>query len=153
MYKLPTTGLRFFTVYGPRGRPDMAIDKFLKSIHNSTDIEKYGNGESYRDYTYIDDIVEVIWRCCKKPATPDVKFDRKNPNPSLSFAPHRIFNVGNGSSINLLEFIETLESELGIKAKKVFKPIQKGDVIATHADSTKIHGFGQWLSGFRLYPS
>ena len=116
----------------------MMIKRETIIILKREEIFVYNSGEMLRDFTYIDDIVEVIWRCCKKPATPDVKFDRKNPNPSLSFAPHRIFNVGNGSSINLLEFIETIESELGIKAKKVFKPMQKGDVIATHADSTKI---------------
>ena len=138
LYKIPSTGLRFFTVYGPWGRPDMAPMIFANSILKREEIFVYNSGEMLRDFTYIEDVVEVIWRCCKKPATPDVKFDRKNPNPSLSFAPHRIFNVGNGSSINLLEFIEALESELGIKAKKVFKPMQKGDVIATHADSTKI---------------
>jgi len=143
LYNIPTTGLRFFTVYGPWGRPDMAPMLFANSILKGEEISVYNSGQMMRDFTYIDDIIEVIRRCCYKPATPDDEFDISDPNPSTSFAPHRIFNVGNGSSINLITFIETLESELGIKAKKVLKPLQKGDVISTHADTTKIK---EWIN-------
>ena len=143
LYNIPSTGLRFFTVYGPWGRPDMAPMLFANAILKGKEIFVYNSGKMMRDFTYIDDIIEVIWRCCLKPATPDNEFDKFEPNPSTSFAPHRIFNVGNGSSINLINFIETLESELGIKAKKVLMSLQKGDVIATHADITKIK---EWIN-------
>ena len=164
LYNIPSTALRFFTVYGPWGRPDMAPMLFAKSILKGEEISVYNSGQMMRDFTYIDDIIEVIWRCCNKPATPDIEFNKLDPNPSTSFAPHRIFNVGNGVSINLIDFIETLESELDIKAKKVFIKLQKGDVIATHADTTKIkewinfspkinlkngiHLFTKWFLGF-----
>ena len=138
LFNIPCTGLRFFTVYGPWGRPDMAPMIFAKSILRNEELFVFNNGEMSRDFTYIDDVTEAIWRCCLKPATPDNKFDLFDPNPSSSFAPHRIFNVGNGSSINLLEFITILEKELGIPSKKVYKPFQPGDVKDTHANTDKL---------------
>ena len=141
LYQIPSTGLRFFTVYGPWGRPDMAPMLFAKSILNKEAIFVYNSGNMRRDFTYIDDVIEVVWRCCQKPAIPCKDFNKFEPNPSASFAPHRIFNVGNSSSVNLMEFIEALESELGIKAKKVFKPLQPGDVIETYANTKKLESW------------
>tara|TARA_B100000212_G_scaffold262660_1_gene202402 strand:- start:2841 stop:3878 length:1038 start_codon:yes stop_codon:yes gene_type:complete len=138
LFNLPSTGLRFFTVYGPWGRPDMAPMIFTKSIFNKSPIEIYNFGKMERDFTYIDDIVEAIYLCSFKPATIDNDFDSYNPNPSTSFAPHRIFNLGNSRPVELMKFIETLESEIGIKAIKNFKEIQPGDVVATAAETSKI---------------
>ncbi len=135
LYNIPCTGLRFFTVYGPWGRPDMAPIIFAKAILDKEPISVFNFGNMKRDFTYIDDIVEGIFRCCFKPATPDQEFDYENPNQSTSFAPHRIFNIGNNQTIELLKFIEILENELNIKAIKVMKPLQPGDVIATEADT------------------
>jgi len=135
LYNIPSTGLRFFTVYGPWGRPDMAPIIFAKAILDKEPIHVFNFGKMKRDFTYIDDIVEGIYRCCFKPATPDQEFDYLNPNQSTSFAPHRIFNIGNNQTIELLKFIEILEKELNSKAIKVMKPLQPGDVIATEADT------------------
>ena len=135
LYKIPTTGLRFFTVYGPWGRPDMAPMIFTKAITNQDEIEIYNHGDMARDFTYIDDVVEVIYRLLKKPFKPQI-------NKLISeIAPYRIFNVGNRKTIKLLSFIELLEKELNQKAKKVFKPFQKGDVKVTSADTTKIEKY------------
>ncbi len=133
LYKIPTTGLRFFTVYGPWGRPDMAPMIFANAILNKEPISIFNYGKMKRDFTYIDDIVEGIYRCCYKKAKTDIHFDRNNPNPSKSFAPYRIFNIGNSNPIELLKFIQLLEDALGTKAIKEFKPIQPGDVIETAA--------------------
>ena len=141
LYNIPTTGLRFFTVYGPWGRPDMAPMLFANAILKREKIFVYNSGKMSRDFTYIDDIVEVIYRCCNKPATPDKGFNKQNPNACTSFSPHRIFNVGNNTSINLMEFIDILEIELGIKAKKIFKPLQPGYVIDTYADVEDIESW------------
>ena len=141
LYNIPATGLRFFTVYGPWGRPDMAPMIFAKAILKKEEISIFNSGKMSRDFTFIDDIVEVIWRCCKKPATPDKDFNMLNPNPYTSFAPHRIFNVGNSSSVNLMEFIDMLEIEFGIEAKKVFKPLQPGDVQDTCANTKNIESW------------
>jgi len=138
LFNIPSIGLRFFTVYGPWGRPDMAPMIFTKSIFNKSPIEIYNFGKMERDFTYIDDIVEAIYLCSFKPATIDNDFDSYNPNPSTSFAPHRIFNLGNSRPVELMKFIETLESEIGIKAIKNFKEIQPGDVVATAAETSKI---------------
>ena len=135
LYGIPITGLRFFTVYGPWGRPDMAPMIFAKAIINGEPINVFNFGKMKRDFTYIDDIVEGIYRCCYKPAIPDKKFDYLNPDQSTSFAPHRIFNIGNNQSIELLKFIKILEVELNKKAIKIMKPLQPGDVIATEADT------------------
>ena len=136
LYGIPSTGLRFFTVYGPWGRPDMALFLFTKSILNSEPIKVFNGGQMVRDFTFIDDIVESLIRVLNKPAIPDVNFDSNLPNPSTSWAPHRVFNIGNSNPTPLMEYIEAIESELGIKAKKVFLPMQPGDVAATESNST-----------------
>ena len=138
IHHLPATGLRFFTVYGPWGRPDMAPFIFTKSIFEDIPIKIFNFGNMNRDFTYIDDISEAVTRCCFKKATSNNSFDCKNPDNSSSFAPHRIFNIGNSKSINLLYFIETIEKEIGKKAIKIFQPIQAGDVTSTYADITKL---------------
>ena len=142
LYDIPSTGLRFFTVYGPWGRPDMAPMIFAKKIINNEPISIFNYGEMTRDFTYIDDVTEAIARCCYKPATPDMKFEKSNPNPSTSFAPHRIFNIGNNNPIKLMTFIEILEENLGFKSKKEFEPMQPGDVKSTLSDSSKLQ---EWI--------
>tara|TARA_Y100001978_G_C23680175_1_gene428581 strand:- start:93 stop:1130 length:1038 start_codon:yes stop_codon:yes gene_type:complete len=144
LFNLPSTGLRFFTVYGPWGRPDMAPMIFAKSIFNNIPIEIYNYGKMERDFTYIDDIVNAIYLCSLKPAISDNKFDSQNPNPSTSFAPHRIFNLGNSRPIGLMSFIETLESEIGIKAIKNYREMQPGDVVATSAETSRIEDWIQY---------
>ncbi len=135
LYGIPSTGLRFFTVYGPWGRPDMAPMIFAKSIVSNKTIKVFNYGNMERDFTYIEDVVEAVTRCCYKPATANKNFNCLSPENSSSFAPHRIFNVGNSIPVKLLKFIELLENELGIKAKKEFMPIQAGDVISTASDT------------------
>ena len=141
LFNLPATGLRYFTVYGPWGRPDMAPMIFTKSILMNQPIKIFNNGEMSRDFTYIDDVVECTLRCGYKVAISDNTFKNHNPNPSTSFAPHRIFNVGNNKPINLLQFVNIIEKELGLNAKKEFHPIQLGDVKKTFADSSKIYNW------------
>ena len=131
LYGLQATGLRFFTVYGPWGRPDMAPMLFSKSIMEEKPINVFNYGEMVRDFTYIDDIVDGITKCCKKPATIDEDFNFIKPNPSTSFAPHRIFNIGNNTPIKLTHFIELLEKNLGKKANKIMQPLQNGDIVET----------------------
>ena len=143
LYGLPSTGLRFFTVYGPWGRPDMAPMIFSKAILNSSPIDIYNYGNMMRDFTYIDDVIEVICRCCKKPATKDMNFNSSNPEPSTSFAPHRIFNVGNNNAIKLEKFISLIETNLGKKAIKRFIPMQDGDVQETFANTELIE---KWIN-------
>ena len=133
LYDLPTTGLRFFTVYGPWGRPDMAPMIFAKSILKNEPIKVFNQGNMQRDFTYIDDVVEGIVRCCSKAASIDSQFNPLMPNPSTSLAPYRIFNIGNSHPIKLTYFIELLEKNLGKKAIKDFQPIQPGDVVSTAA--------------------
>ena len=135
LYGIPCTGLRFFTVYGPWGRPDMAPMLFAKSILQGEPIKVFNYGNMKRDFTYIDDIIEGIYRCCYKPAYIDQKFDNLQPNNYTSFAPYRIFNIGNSEPVELLRFIKVLELELGVKAIKNFLPIQAGDVEATAANT------------------
>ena len=142
LFNLPATGLRYFTVYGPWGRPDMAPMIFTKSILDHRKISIYNYGKMKRDFTYIDDIVEGTYRCCFKPATSSSKFDFENPQASKSFAPHRVFNIGNSEPIELMYFIELLESELKIKAIKDFQPLQPGDVVSTYADTK---GLEDWV--------
>lgn len=134
LYKIPTTGLRFFTVYGPFGRPDMAYFKFTKSIFEGSPIDVYNNGDMKRDFTYISDIVESIVRLIDKVPKSDVDWNYLEPNPATSFAPYRIFNIGNNNPVKLLKFIEVLENIIGKKAEKNFLPMQKGDVLTTFAD-------------------
>ena len=142
IYDLPTTGLRFFTVYGPWGRPDMAPMIFTKAILSGDEINIFNNGEMMRDFTYIDDVVDAIVGCIYKCAKSSESFDRNNPDPSISFAKHKIFNVGNGNPIKLMKFIELLELSIGKRAKKIFKPMQTGDVRAT---SASINNLGDWI--------
>lgn len=134
LYNLPTTGLRFFTVYGPWGRPDMALFKFTKNIINGEPIDVYNNGDMMRDFTFVDDIVESISRLVEKPAQPDLEWSGDKPNPSTSYAPYQIYNIGNNSPVNLMDFIYAIEEKLGIEAKKNFMPLQAGDVPATYAN-------------------
>ncbi len=138
LFKMPSTALRFFTVYGPWGRPDMAPMIFTKAIFSGKPIDIYNFGEMWRDFTYIDDVVESIIKLIDKPAEKRDAFDKKNPDPSISWAPHEIFNIGNNSPIKLIEFIQLLEQEIGIKAIKKFKSIQKGDVEKTFSDNSLI---------------
>lgn len=134
LYALPTTGLRFFTVYGPWGRPDMALFKFAKAILAGQKIEVFNRGKHRRDFTYIDDIVEGVIRVLDQPATPNLKWDGKAPDPGTSLAPWRIFNIGNNNSVELLDYIKALEKALGKKANMEMLPLQAGDVPETCAD-------------------
>ena len=134
LYQLPTTGLRFFTVYGPWDRPDMALQRFTRAILAGEQIKVFNYGEHYRDFTYIDDIVTGIIKILDRPASPDLEWNSKNPDPATSNAPWRIYNIGNNNPVKLLDFIETLEEALGIKAKKILLPLQLGDVPDTYAD-------------------
>ena len=134
LYNLPTTGLRFFTVYGPWGRPDMAPIIFSKAIVSGEKIKLFNYGKMKRDFTYIDDVVNAIIKCIKKIPQKNNSFDTNNPNPSISFAPFKVLNIGNNKSIELFHFIEILENYLGKKANISLEPIQKGDVIETWAD-------------------
>ena len=147
LFQIPSTGLRFFTVYGPYGRPDMAPMIFADSIMRQKPINVFNNGDMSRDFTYIDDVVDAIYKCCLKKATANKSFYNKKPEPSTSFAPHRIFNVGSGRPINLMEFIEKLENELGVKAIKKMESMQPGDVKSTLAD---INGLQSWIE---YYPN
>ena len=134
LYRIPTTGLRFFTVYGPWGRPDMASFSFTKAILEGKAIDVFNRGEMKRDFTYIDDIVEAVVRVTDRPATPDPSWSGDNPDPGTSTAPYRIYNIGNHQPVALLTFIETLEKHLGRKAILNLLPMQPGDVVATYAD-------------------
>ncbi|WP_279389783.1 NAD-dependent epimerase [Mammaliicoccus sciuri] len=134
LYNLPTTGLRFFTVYGPWGRPDMALFKFTKAIVNDEEIDVYNHGNMMRDFTYVDDIVEAIGRLVKKPAKPNPEWSGANPDPSSSYAPYKIYNIGNNSPVRLMEFVEAIENKLGKKAKKNYMDLQPGDVPETYAN-------------------
>ena len=141
LYKIPCTGLRFFTVYGPWGRPDMAPMLFAKAILNGDPIDIFNYGDMQRDFTYIDDITEALVRCCFKPAYPDPDFKTDNPKPNNSWAPYRIFNIGNGTPIDLMKFIEILEKVLGKKAIKEFREIEPGDVKKTCSENTKLESW------------
>ena len=141
LYKLPVIGLRFFTVYGPWGRPDMALFIFTKKILNNEPIKIFNNGDMLRDFTFIDDIVESLFRLKDKPAKPDINFDYKNPDPSSSWAPHKIFNIGNSNSIKLMDYISEIEKCLGKSAIKEYLPMQLGDVKATFADTEKLENW------------
>lgn len=134
LYRLPTTGLRFFTVYGPWGRPDMALFLFTKAILEDKPIEVFNEGKMRRDFTYIDDIVEGVVRVCDRTAATNPAWSGDTPDPGTSLAPYKIYNIGNNQPVELLYFIETLEKCLGKKAKKKMRPMQPGDVPATYAD-------------------
>ena len=134
LYNLPTTGLRFFTVYGPWGRPDMALFKFTKAVVNDETIDVYNHGNMMRDFTYVDDIVEAISRLIQKPAQPNPEWSGANPDPSSSYAPYKIYNIGNNSPVRLMEFVEAIENKLGKTAKKNYMDLQPGDVPETYAN-------------------
>lgn len=134
LYQLPTTGLRFFTVYGPWGRPDMALFKFTKGILEDSPIDIYNNGDMIRDFTYIDDIVEGVVRVLDNTATSNPDWDGNNPDPSSSYAPYRIYNIGNSNPVKLMDFVDAIEKAVGKKAIKNFMPMQDGDVQSTCAD-------------------
>lgn len=164
LYNLPTTGLRFFTVYGPWGRPDMALFLFTKAILEGKSIDVYNYGKMRRDFTYVGDIVEAICRLIPKAPTPNKSWSGLHPDPSSSFAPYRLFNIGNNKPVELLRFIEVIEEKTGRKAVKNFMPIQDGDVPETYADiddlmkevdfrpQTTIEvGIGNFLDWYRDY--
>ena len=134
LYNLPTTGLRFFTVYGPWGRPDMALFKFTKNIILGKPIEVFNYGKHKRDFTFIDDITEGLWRIINKPSKPNLEWNSDNPDPGSSNAPWRIYNIGNSKPINLMDYINALENSLNKKAEIKFLPLQPGDVEITYAD-------------------
>ncbi|QHW34318.1 NAD-dependent epimerase [Paenibacillus rhizovicinus] len=134
LYGLPTTGLRFFTVYGPWGRPDMAYFSFTRDIENGVPIKVFNEGRMQRDFTYVDDIVEGVVRLHGRPPQPDPAWDRERPDPGSSYAPYRVYNIGNNKPVALMQFIRTIEQKLGIEAKLQFMPMQPGDVEATFAN-------------------
>ena len=164
LYNLPTTGLRFFTVYGPWGRPDMSLFMFTRNILEGKAIDVFNYGNHRRDFTYIDDIVEGVIRVIDKPAQANVNWASENPDPASSFAPYRIYNIGNNNPVHLLTFIETLEKCLGKQAIKNLLPLQPGDVPDTYADVSDlvldlgykpatplengIKNFVEWYKGF-----
>lgn len=164
LFDLPTTGLRFFTVYGPYGRPDMALFIFTKAILEGKPIDVYNHGKMKRDFTYVDDIVEGIARLVPRIPQPNPAWTGAKPDPATSFAPYQLFNIGNNQPVELLTFIETLETKLGKKAVKNFLPLQEGDVPATYADvddlmdavgfkpATSIEdGIGKFVNWYRAY--
>ena len=164
LFGIPTTGLRFFTVYGPWGRPDMAPFLFTRAILEGKEMKVNNFGNMRRDFTYIDDIVECIYRCCKKPATPDDKFNELKPDPASSNAPHRLFNVGNSIDIELKYFIELIEKNLNRKAIIKYMPLPLGDVISTSSDNSRLkdwinfapittieEGINKFLEWYKVY--
>ncbi len=139
LYDLPTTGLRFFTVYGPWGRPDMALFKFTKAILENSPIDVYNHGNMLRDFTYVDDIIESIVRLIDHPATGNEDWSGEKPDPSSSTAPYKIYNIGNNSPVRLMSFIEAIEKKLGKIAVKNYMDLQPGDVPATYADVNDLY--------------
>ena len=164
LFGLPTTGLRFFTVYGPWGRPDMALFLFTKAILEGRPINVFNHGQMIRDFTFIDDIAEGVVRVLDRPATPDPAFDHARPDPAGSSAPYRVFNIGNHDPVKLMDFIEAIEQALGKTAEKSFLPLQDGDVPATYADVSQLaawtgftpatpvrEGVGRFVEWYRHY--
>jgi UDP-glucuronate 4-epimerase len=135
LYGIPTSGLRFFTVYGPWGRPDMALFKFTKKIFEGDSIDIYNNGELSRDFTYIDDIVEGILRVADKVPEEDKTWTTETGSTKSSSAPYRLYNIGNGNPVKLMDFVSALENSIGIEANKNMMPMQPGDVYKTWADT------------------
>jgi UDP-glucuronate 4-epimerase len=134
LYRIPITALRFFTVYGPWGRPDMALFKFTRQILAREPIEVYNNGHHARDFTYIDDIVEGVLRTADRNAEPNPKWSGDKPDPATSTAPYRLYNIGNNNPVALMDFIAAIEKAVGRDAKKIFLPLQPGDIVKTFAD-------------------
>ena len=164
LYQLPTTGLRFFTVYGPWGRPDMAYFSFTKAILEGLPIDVFNHGKMQRDFTFIDDIVEGVIRACDRIPEPDPEWKGTQPDPATSYAPYRIYNLGNNNPVELLLFIETIEKSVGKTAVKNWLPMQAGDILTTFADvddlindvgfrpSTSIEeGVGKFVEWYRRY--
>ncbi len=164
LYKLPCTGLRFFTVYGPWGRPDMALFKFTKGIIEGTPIPVFNNGKMVRDFTYIDDIVEGVVRTIDHAAQPDPAWSGDKPDPARSYAPYRIYNIGNNQPVELMRYIEVLEKSLGKKARLDMLPMQDGDVPATFANVENLendvgfrprtsveHGIARFVEWYKSY--
>ena len=145
LHGISCTGMRFFTVYGPWGRPDMAPMIFADAIINQKTLKIFNYGNMSRSFTYIDDAIDIIIKLIHKPATPDLSFDSRKPNSSSSWCSNRIFNIGNKDAVNLLTFINTLEMELGLEAKKDFKSLQKGDVVNTLSDNKNIN---KWIGTY-----
>ena len=141
LYDLPTTGLRFFTVYGPWGRPDMALFLFAKAIMNDETIDIFGNGEMMRDFTYVADIVMAISKLMVKPASPSDKWDAKNTRSEISSAPYGLYNIGNNSPVGLMDYVHAVENALGKEAKKNYLGMQPGDVRATYADVDALYDY------------
>jgi len=150
LYRLPTTGLRFFTVYGPWGRPDMAPMLFASAILEGRPIKVYGHGEQSRDFTYIDDIVEGVIRASDRVATPDPDWDPAHPDPATSDAPFRLYNIGNNAPVGLADFIAELEAALGRPAIRELLPMQPGDTRDTYADSTRLALAVNWRPATRI---
>ncbi|WP_207942079.1 UDP-glucuronate 4-epimerase [Enterococcus sp. DIV2402] len=163
LYKIPTTGLRFFTVYGPLGRPDMAYFSFTESILKEKPIKVYNQGNMMRDFTYVDDIVEGIIRLIPQPPLENQKWDEAE-EVSSSWAPYKIYNIGNNHPVRLLDFIETIEKHLGMKANKIFMDMQPGDVKTTYADVSDLEekidfkpqtsldiGIGKFVNWYKEY--
>lgn len=164
LYGLPTTGLRFFTVYGPWGRPDMALFLFTKAIIEGKPIKVFNNGNMLRDFTFVEDIVEGVVRVTDRVATPNPNYSAKQPDPGTSNAPYRVFNIGNHDPVKLMDFISAIEEALGTKAEKLLMPLQDGDVPETYADvdtlkdwvgfvpATSIKdGIGRFVAWYRDY--
>ena len=150
LYGIPTTGLRFFTVYGPWGRPDMAPMLFADAILNDRAIKVFNHGNMSRDFTYVDDIVDGVIKVVDNPANSSQEFNPENPNPSISIAPYRIYNIGNNAPVQLLDFIETLEIKIGIKAKKDFMDMQDGDIISVDCGALKNGFYGDHAYTFEV---
>ena len=164
LYGLATTGLRFFTVYGPWGRPDMAYFLFADAIFSGKAIKIFNNGEMMRDFTYIDDVVEGVARVLAQPASANPEWNSELPDAASSYAPYRLYNIGNNSPVKLMDFIEAIENATGRKAVKEMLPMQAGDVVATYAEvdelindvgfqpstsiETGIHNFIEWYRGY-----
>lgn len=164
LYNIPTTGLRFFTVYGPWGRPDMALFLFTKAILEGRPIDVYNFGRMKRDFTYVDDIVEGMVKLLLRIPQPDKTWSGMRPDPATSFAPYRLYNIGNNNPVELMRFIEVLEEKLGRKAEKNFLPIQDGDVPETYADVSDLmrdtgfkpatsieEGIGKFVDWYKSY--
>lgn len=164
LYGLPTTGLRYFTVYGPWGRPDMAPWLFTSAILEGRSIKVFNQGKMQRDFTYIDDIAEGTVRVLDRVVYPNSEFDKDSPDPGSSYAPYKVYNIGNNRPVELLTFIETIEGSLGVEAKKEFLPMQPGDVVATYADIEALkadinyqprtelpEGIGKWVGWYKEF--
>ena len=142
LYGISCTGMRFFTVYGPWGRPDMAPMIFADAIIKNKTLKIFNYGKMSRSFTFIDDVIDILFRLIQKPAMPDEKFDTKKPNSATSWCSHRIFNIGNDNAVGLLTFINMLEEELGLEGIKDFESLQKGDVVNTLSDNRNIY---EWI--------